>query len=117
MEDSDTESLDDVIMSDLDESENEDDDIESEEAARPERQLRYIRFAFQHTPSPLTNVWEDPLFFTTAFPTLFPTGSGGHLDNRHTKVSLEAFAKWSFKSSYTEVNTCFLYKISLLFIS
>ncbi|KAN0083232.1 hypothetical protein V8E54_002320 [Elaphomyces granulatus] len=88
MEDSDTESLDDVITSDLDDSEN-------EEVARPERQSKYIRFGFKHNSSPLANVWEDPLFFTTAFPTLFPTGSGGHLDNRRSKVSLEAFAQWS----------------------
>ena len=95
MEDSDTKSVDNVIIPDLDESENEDDDIESEETTGPERQSKYIRFAFQQNPSPLANVWEDPLFFTTAFPTLFPTGSGGHLDNRHTRVSLEAFARWS----------------------
>ena len=88
MENSDTESLDDVITSDSDDSENED-------VARLERQSKYIRFDFQHNSSPLANVWEDPLFFTTAFPTVFPKGSGGHLDNRHTKVSLEAFAKWS----------------------
>jgi len=44
----------------------------------------------------LGNVWEDPLF-TCAFPTLFPTGAGGHLDARAQKVSLEAFAKWALK--------------------
>ena len=28
----------------------------------------------------LMNSWENPHYFTGAFPTLFPTGLGGHLD-------------------------------------
>ncbi|KAJ5751423.1 uncharacterized protein N7511_008388 [Penicillium nucicola] len=43
----------------------------------------------------LLNQWEDPHYFTSAFPTLFPTGRGGHLDDRHVAVSLAAFAKWA----------------------
>jgi hypothetical protein len=39
----------------------------------------------------LLNQWEDPHYFTSAFPTLFPTGRGGHLDDRHVVVSLAAF--------------------------
>ena len=55
----------------------------------------YIRYGFRKESSALSNVWTDPLYFTAAFPTLFPNGSGGHLDDRPIKVSLEAFAKWA----------------------
>jgi len=90
MEGSDSESVDNGIPSDLNDSED-------EGVAGPEQQSqsKYIRFGFKQNSTPLANVWEDPLFFTSAFPTLFPTGSGGHLDNRPIKVSLEAFAKWA----------------------
>lgn len=40
------------------------------------------------------NHWEDPTFFTAAFPTLFPSGFGGHLEKREVNVSLPAFARW-----------------------
>jgi len=43
----------------------------------------------------LVSHWTDPCFFTAAFPTLFPNGIGGHLDDRKRPVSLETFAKWS----------------------
>lgn len=36
--------------------------------------------------------WTDPHYFTVAFPTLFPAGIGGHLDERDIPVSLVAFA-------------------------
>ena len=43
------------------------------------------------------NDWNNPNYFTAAFPTLFPFGIGGHLATkdcpRKTKVSLEAWAK------------------------
>jgi hypothetical protein len=43
----------------------------------------------------LMNNWEDPHYFTGAFPTLFPNGIGGHLDKRPIAVSLNAFAQWA----------------------
>jgi hypothetical protein len=48
-----------------------------------------------HGQATLVNHWSDPHYFTAAFPTLFPTGTGGHLDGRTIPVSLEAFAEWS----------------------
>ena len=45
--------------------------------------------------SALMNNWEDPCYFTAAFPTLFPTGTGGHQDKRAVPVSLAAFAEWA----------------------
>lgn len=45
--------------------------------------------------SALMNSWEDPHYFTAAFPTLFPTGVGGHQDKRAVAVSLRAFAEWA----------------------
>jgi hypothetical protein len=44
----------------------------------------------------LMSAWEDPhMYFTGTFPTLFPTGIGGHLDQREVLVSLEAYAQWA----------------------
>jgi hypothetical protein len=43
--------------------------------------------------STLMSHWEDPHYFTAAFPTLFPTGTGGHQDHRTVPVSLTAFAE------------------------
>lgn len=45
----------------------------------------------------LLNQWQDPYYFTSAFPTLFPTGIGGHLDLRDIPVSLAAFADWALR--------------------
>ncbi|KAH9203071.1 hypothetical protein DL95DRAFT_508538, partial [Leptodontidium sp. 2 PMI_412] len=45
--------------------------------------------------SALVNSWEDPHYLTAAFPTLFPKGIGGHLDQRAVPVSLTAFAEWT----------------------
>ena len=45
--------------------------------------------------STLMSHWEDPHFFTAAFPTLFPNGIGGHQDQRTVPVSLTAFAEWA----------------------
>lgn len=45
----------------------------------------------------LLNQWQDPHYFTSAFPTLFPTGKGGHLDDRDIAVSLAAFANWALR--------------------
>ncbi|PKX93519.1 uncharacterized protein P174DRAFT_370332, partial [Aspergillus novofumigatus IBT 16806] len=30
----------------------------------------------------LVDYWHDPMYFTAAFPTLFPHGIGGHLEDR-----------------------------------
>jgi hypothetical protein len=62
-----------------------------------EQGSNYISYGIRSDRSVLSNVWEDPLYFTSAFPTLFPTGTGGHLDERAVKVSLEAFGKWALK--------------------
>jgi hypothetical protein len=45
----------------------------------------------------LLDQWTDPQYFTAAFPTLFPTGIGGHLDERSVPVSLAAFANWALR--------------------
>lgn len=45
--------------------------------------------------SALVSDWEDPYYFTAAFPTLFPKGIGGYLDQREVPVSLMAFAEWA----------------------
>jgi hypothetical protein len=45
----------------------------------------------------LMNDYEDPEYFTGAFPTLFPYGKGGHLpasNERKTNVSIETWGKW-----------------------
>jgi hypothetical protein len=43
----------------------------------------------------LMDHWSDPHYFTAAFPTLFPMGVGGHLDERNIPVSLSALAEWA----------------------
>lgn len=48
-----------------------------------------------HGTTTLLDHWKDPSFFTAAFPTLFPTGIGGHLEDRDIPVSLDAFAQWA----------------------
>jgi hypothetical protein len=48
-----------------------------------------------HGQAALLNHWHDSHYFTAAFPTLFPMGVGGHLDQRDIHVSLAAFAKWA----------------------
>ena len=48
-----------------------------------------------HGQATLMNSWESPHYFTGAFPTLFPTGLGGHLDQRPLPVSLASFANWA----------------------
>lgn len=45
----------------------------------------------------LMDHWIDPHYFTAAFPTLFPAGIGGHLDERTIPVSLAAFADWALR--------------------
>ena len=45
----------------------------------------------------LVDHWTDPHYFTAAFPSLFPTGIGGHIDERSIPVSLGAFADWALR--------------------
>ncbi|KAI3286470.1 hypothetical protein DTO002I6_8141 [Penicillium roqueforti] len=45
----------------------------------------------------LMDHWTDPHYFTAAFPTLFPAGIGGHLDERTIPVWLAAFADWALR--------------------
>jgi hypothetical protein len=76
-------------------SDNESTNIQPpEHPSRPGETSNYIRYGCTDSTA-LSNSWEDPQYFATAFPTLFPTGLGGHLDERSVKVSLEAFGKWA----------------------
>jgi hypothetical protein len=62
---------------------------------RPEhRRTPLIRYTIRGKTT-LLNHWDDPRYFTAAFPTLFPTGVGGHLEQRTTSVSMAAFAEWA----------------------
>jgi hypothetical protein len=45
----------------------------------------------------LLNHWQDSRYFLAAFPTLFPMGIGGHLDERPISVSPAAFADWALR--------------------
>ncbi|KAN0069377.1 hypothetical protein V8E54_012392 [Elaphomyces granulatus] len=69
-------------------------EMEQQHPNNPGETSNYIRYDFTNSTS-LSNSWEDRQYFTTAFPTLFPTGLGGHLDVRPVKVSLEALGKWA----------------------
>ena len=59
-----------------------------------QRDLPTISYAI-HGQATLMSSWEDPHYFTGAFPTLFPNGLGGHQDQRPIPVSLNAFAQWA----------------------
>ena len=58
------------------------------------RNMPIVSYAI-HGQATLLNFWETPFYFTGAFPTLFPNGIGGHLDQRTFPVSLTAFAEWA----------------------
>jgi hypothetical protein len=45
----------------------------------------------------LVDHWNDPTYFTAAFPTLFPHGIGGHLEDRPFAISIASFAEWALK--------------------
>jgi len=77
-----------------DDADDESNNIQGQHIHHSGESSNYIRYGFTNS-TPLSNSWEDPQYFTTAFPTLFPTGLGGHLDERSVKVSLEAFGKWA----------------------
>ena len=54
-----------------------------------------VTYQSQGHATPL-NDWEDLFFFTAAFPTLFPFGTGGHLCGaRKTSLSIQTWAKWA----------------------
>ena len=60
---------------------------------RPEPSL--ITYQSKGCAVPL-NDWDNPAFFTAAFPTLFLFGTGGHLcRTRRTALSIETWAKWA----------------------
>lgn len=50
-----------------------------------------------HGQATLLNHWDDPTYFTAAFPTLFPLGIGGYLEDRSLNVSLSSFAEWALQ--------------------
>src|SRR5947209_3292826 len=67
----------------------------TEEEHRPkQRDVPLISYAIRGQAT-LMSSWADPHYFTGAFPTLFPSGIGGHQDKRPVTLSLEAFAKWA----------------------
>ena len=65
-----------------------------DERQQRQRDVPLISYAIRGQATLLSS-WEDPSYFTGAFPTLFPTGVGGHLDQRPIEVSLKAFAQWA----------------------
>jgi len=70
------------------------DDADEHEHGHRQRDLPTISYAI-HGQATLMSSWEDPHYFTGAFPTLFPNGLGGHQDKRPIPVSLTAFAQWA----------------------
>ena len=56
--------------------------------------LPAVCYAARGKTTPVSH-FTDPHYFPAAFPTLFPKGIGGHLDDRKIPVSIEAFAKWA----------------------
>jgi hypothetical protein len=64
--------------------------------SRPPHHSPVVEYGIRGQP-PLLNHWQDPHYFTSAFPTLFPGGIGGHLDHRALPVSLVAFANWAIR--------------------
>jgi hypothetical protein len=69
-------------------------DDAADEHEHRQRNMPTISYAIRGR-STLMNHWEDPHFFTAAFPTLFPSGIGGHQDQRTVPVSLRVFAEWA----------------------
>ena len=69
------------------------DDISDRHQCR-KRNIQIISYAIRGQAT-LMSSWENPHYFTGAFPTLFPTGLGGHLEQRPVPVSLASFANWA----------------------
>jgi len=74
-----------------------------------QRNIPVISYTTHGLATPI-NHWDDPYYFTAAFPTLFPTGFGGHLDERKVPISLAAFAEWAL-SHHSRRYTTFINKI------
>jgi hypothetical protein len=64
------------------------------EHRQKQRDVPLISYAIRGQAT-LMSSWEDPSYFTGAFPTLFPTGVGDHLDQRPIDISFKAFAQWA----------------------
>lgn len=79
-------------------SEDESSNIQGRRPNRPRETSNYIRYGFTNSTA-LSNSWDDPQYFTTAFPTLFPTGLGGHLDERSAEGLLGGFWQMGFEPS------------------
>ncbi len=80
-----------VEMSRQDTTENDD------RGNEPPSYIPQIRFGATNNLTPM-NSYKDKDFFTAAYPTLFPFGIGGHIEDdslRSEKLSLESFAKWA----------------------
>jgi len=69
-----------------------------------QRDLPTISYAI-HGQATLMSSWEDPHYFTGAFPTLFPSGVGGHQDERPVPVSINAFAQWALSHHSRRLET------------
>jgi hypothetical protein len=78
----------------IDETTQAADDSEYRGHGHGQNHLPTISYAI-HGQATLMSGWENPHYFTGAFPTLFPSGHGGHLDKRPIPVSLTAFAQWA----------------------
>jgi hypothetical protein len=61
------------------------------------RRNKPVIFYTMHGQISLLDQWNDPRYFTAAFPTLFPTGIGGHLEDRPFPLSLGSFVEWALK--------------------
>jgi hypothetical protein len=78
----------------VDETDQAADSSHEPEHEHRQRDLPTISYAI-HSQATLMSSWEDPHYFTGAFPTLFPNGLGGHQDQRPVPVSLNTFAQWA----------------------
>jgi hypothetical protein len=64
---------------------------------RPPAHMPQIRFRSTTGLRPM-NSYQDKDFFTAAYPTLFPLGIGGHIEDeavRSESLSLQSFAQWA----------------------
>ena len=58
--------------------------------------------------SNLKSHWEDPAYFTSASPTLFPYGTGKRIDSRRSKhLSLKVWTSLLLKHCSQYVHSCF----------
>ncbi|KAA8649319.1 hypothetical protein EYZ11_011190 [Aspergillus tanneri] len=70
--------------------------IEQIDQPRVSQAMPVIKYTIR-THATLPNHWQGTHYFLTAFPTLFPTGVGGHLDKRSIPVSPTAYADWALR--------------------